>query len=298
MMEYRDNYRELLITILDHGCAQKNTRTGQEILTLPGGWYFSVPLSKGLPLIDCRFTRPKTAAAEVAWFLSGEQSTEWLNKHTSIWKAFEEDIPYPGRKFIGKKNSVGRGVKAAYGHRWQRAFGVNQLSLGLENLVNDPTTRRVWISTWDPAQDLPMEGQKNAPCPVGFNLYLVDNYLFSSYVLRSSDVFMGLPYDVMNHALLMSVFATTLAQVMKRPIKPGGMSFTLGHAHLYSNHIELAEKCLEQERPAEFQQIELPDFFNVLNILEHPDNYVAYVEDATRAKTDWPTYAPKPQLAI
>lgn len=297
-MEYRDHYRELLTTILNYGCAQKNARTGQEILTLPGGWYFSVPLSKGLPVIDCRFTRPKTAAAEVAWFLSGEQSTEWLNKHTGIWKAFEEDIPRSGRVFIGKKNTVGRGVKAAYGHRWQHSFGINQLVVGLENLAKDPTTRRVWISTWDPAQDLPMEGQKNTPCPVGFNLYLVGDHLFSSYVLRSSDVFMGLPYDVMNHSLLMAVFAATLSQATRKAIKPGGISFTLGHAHLYANHVEMAEECLNQERPAQFQPMELPDFFNVLNILEHPDNYVAYVEDAARNKTDWPVYNPKPQLAV
>lgn len=298
MMEYRDNYRELLTMILDHGCLQKNKRTGQEILTLPGGWYFTVPLARGLPVIDCRLTRPKTAAAEVAWFLSGEQSTEWLNKHTSIWKAFEEDLPLPGRKFIGKKPALGKGIKAAYGFRWQHNYGINQLSTGLDNLVKDPTTRRVWITAWSPTQDLPMEGQKNTPCPVGFNLYLVGDHLFSSYVLRSSDVFMGLPYDVMNHALLMAVFATTLSQVTETPIKPGGISFTLGHAHLYANHVELAEECLNQERPAEFQQIELPDFFNMFNVLEFPDNYVAYIEDAARNKTDWPTYAPKPRIAI
>lgn len=294
-MEFRHIYRQLLDLLLRNGVTETNSRTGEEILILPGGFYFQVDLSKEeLPVIDCRLTHPKTAAAEVAWFLQGTQDTSWLNKHTGIWKAFEEPltITKPGRNFIGQSKEDIMGVRAAYGYRWIKHYGLDQLFTGLSTLQADPSSRRVWITAWDPIEDLQRNGQKNVPCPVGFNLYVVNGRLFSSYVLRSSDVFMGLPYDVMNHALLLSVLAKTIG------LKLGGMSFTLAHAHLYKRHEFMAKKCLEEKSPAGFEPMENPGFFTAGEIQSHPDNFVNYVADAATQKFDWPTYDPKPSIVI
>ena len=293
-MDFRFQYRQFLALLLNNFVVQQNERTGEEILVLPGGFYFTIGLHEEyLPLIDCRLTHPATAAAEVAWFIRGDQSTEWLNKYTGIWKGFEEEIPAleAKRRYFGKPEEHVMGVKAAYGWRWSQHFGLDQLDEAVKVLQADPTSRRVWISTWDPAEDLPMAGQKNVPCPVGFSLYMLQGRLFSSYVLRSSDVFMGLPYDVMNHAMLMAILAKSIG------CKLGGMSFTLSHAHIYSRHVDMARQALRYECKA-FQPMENPSFFSLDDIRANPDNYVKYVADAAGQKTDWPSYNPKPKLVL
>lgn len=297
-MEFRQLYRELLEVIVHNGIPQPNNRTGEDILVMPGGWHFMIPLTE-VPIIDCRRTYLKTAAAEVGWFIRGEQSTKWLSKHTKIWEAFEEDIvASSSRKFIGQKIEYERGIKAAYGHRWRNHFGIDQLQEGILNLVRDPSSRQVWITAWDPKEDLPLEGQKNKPCPIGFNLYILGNCLFSSYFLRSSDVFVGLPYDVMNHALLMGVIATTLSKILDRPIRATGMTFSLGHAHMYSSHRPQAIECLKQPAPAAFQQVGIPDFMTLSEVEQDADKFVQYMAKASELKTDWPQFKVQPTLFV
>lgn len=293
-MNFRFQYREFLALLLNNFVVEKNARTGEEILVLPGGFYFTIGLHDGsLPLIDCRLTHPTTAAAEVAWFIQGTRSTEWLNKYTSIWKGFEEDLPdlEVKRRYFGREDLSIRGVKAAYGYRWAQHFGVDQLKTAVLELKRDPSSRRVWISTWDPASDLVANNQKNVPCPVGFSLYILQGRLFSSYMLRSSDTFMGLPYDVMNHAMLMAVLARSIGCSL------GGMSITLSHAHMYAQHVDMARQCLKYKQAA-FEPMENPSFFSLEDIHNHPDNYVNYVADAAKQKQDWPTLNLKPKLVL
>lgn len=297
-MEFRHQYRELLQNVIEGGILQPNKRTGEDIIVMPGGWHLRIPLTE-VPIIDCRRTFLKTAAAEVGWFLRGEQSTEWLSRYTKIWEQFEEDVSAPGtRQYIGKKDTAIKGVKAAYGYRWRNHFGLDQLQMGVQNLAQDPTSRQVWITAWDPAEDLPAEGQKNKPCPVGFNLYLVGDYLFSTYILRSSDIFVGLPYDAMNHSILMGVIAHTLSKLMGRKIKAAGMSFTLGHAHMYASHRAQAIECLQQPIPYEFQQVGIPDFVTMNEVAEDADSFVGHMVEASMLKTDWPEFKVQPTLFV
>jgi thymidylate synthase len=271
-------YSELLGDLLDSPFVETNARTGVEIKMIPGGMAFKIDLTdQTLPVTGTRKLFPHVAAAEVAWFIRGDQTTEFLNAHgVKIWDKFVE--------------ADGQTIEAAYGYRWRYQFGRDQLWCAIEALRNNPTDRRIWIQAWDPSSDgLGAPGQKNVPCPVGFTFSIVNGFLHSSLFIRSSDVFVGLPYDVMGHAMLMSVVAASVGA-----IGLGSMHVTLAHAHLYKNHYEMAEQALAQTvHPSG------PRLFAWTqgDVLRDPDGFVWTYRKAAQ-EVSWPTYSPKPELIL
>lgn len=272
-------YRYLLRQLLESPHKETNRRTGVEVrITDPTS--FVVSLWDGrLPLQGLRRTYPRVAAAEVAWYIVGDRDVTWLQKYAAIWDKFVE--------------ADGKTIACGYGWRWRRAFGRDQLLLACGTLARDPTDRRVYVSTWDPATDgLGAKGQRNVPCPVGFTLSVVGGRLNSTLLIRSSDVFVGLPYDVMGHAMLMASVAKGIGELGGPTLGLGMMQVSLAHPHLYAKHYDMAEiaiklPALVPQVPLVWQDIEV--------VGRKPDAFVA--EYALRAKaTQWPEYTPKPEV--
>lgn len=276
-----------------------NQRTGQKIRALPGGASFRIDLSPGvLPLIGQRKTFPHVAAAETAWCLLGHYHINWLRQHTQVWDRFadvkdciicEGSGKLDSSCYEGKPNGIcmncqGSGktywLKQAYGNRWRNAFGVDQLAIGLERLRADSSDRRVWISSWDPGEDIRAAGQKTVPCPVGFTLNIMGGKLNSALMIRSSDLYYGLPYDVMRHALVMDACAASLG------VKPGIMRVTLAHPHVYERQWSEASQMLAQEPVV--PEISLPGL-TVEQVMDTPDGYVAAMKAAAHARI-WPSF--------
>lgn len=280
---FPDIYEELLWKLLKRGVTETNERTGHQVKVFPSGpTSFAIDLSEGeLPIPGNRKVFPATAAAELAWMLTGIQDAAFMLKHAKVvWEKFVEPIWQQYGPEVP-------GVKAAYGYRWRRHFGRDQLRLAINALKQNPSDRRIWISAWDPAEDgLGQTGQLNVPCPVGFTLSVVDGKLCSAYMLRSSDVFVGLPYDVMGHAMLMQAIAVEMG------IELGTMHFTLAHPHLYDSHWEFAEESLKHKR-----KLHLPlDFgWDVVNIADEPDAFVEVIRNMYKG-APWQDFAPRPDV--
>lgn len=242
---------------------------------LPGGCSFKLDLTEQtLPVTGSRKLYPHVAAAEVAWFIKAEQDVAWLRNYAKIWDKFTE--------------ADGQTIEAAYGYRWRRHFGRDQLLLAINALDANPTDRRVWVQAWDPASDgLGAQGQKNVPCPIGFTFSLIDEFLHSSLFIRSSDVFVGLPYDVMGHAMLMAVVAASVGAAGL-----GTMHVTLAHPHLYDSHYEMADECAR----ASLVVNEPPLYaWNLAKVESDVDGFVwAYRKAAS--EVSWPPYNPKPEV--
>lgn len=219
-------YKHLLHELYMRGIRETNARTGVGIRMVPGGWSFKLDLSNGrLPVPGNRAYFPHVAAAEAAWQTLGTQDPAFILKQApKLWSKFVED---------GK-------LVTAYGYRWRKHFGRDQMALAIEALKTDPTNRQLYIQAWDPAADgLGQPGQpKNIPCPIGFSLTRTDNRLHMSVFIRSSDVFVGLPYDVMGYALTLDMVAAEVG------LTPGTMHFTLAHPHVYDPHSDALEASL------------------------------------------------------
>ena len=267
-------YRDLLNALLIDGAVETNLRTGARIKVHRGGTSFALDLCSGvLPTVGCRKTFPKSAAAEVAWFLQGTQDVEFIRGYAPLWDKFTE--------------ADGRTVEAAYGYRWQHHFGRNQLLDAVQALAEDSSNRRVYVSAWDPSGDgLLAKGQKNVPCPTSFTLSVLNGELHSSLFLRSSDVFVGLPYDVMGHALLMSTISRELG------LRLGVLHVTLAHAHLYEHHWDMA--CQALTMPAVTPALVMPPW-KLSEVAEDPHGYVQCVSDAARVVV-WPEFNPRPHV--
>jgi len=283
MKQFAYTYRALLRVLLSDGVEEKNERTGAAIKILEGGGSFQLDLSDGyLPTCGLRKTWPHVAAAELVWCLRGDDHIDWLRKHTKVWDQFADKY-YPLDEHQGPNYLL----DAAYGYRWRHKFERDQLALAVEALQKNPTDRRIWISSWDPAVDgLGAPDQKTVPCPVGFTFSIVSGKLHSTFVLRSSDVFMGLPHDVMRHALLMASVAADLKVWL------GTMQVTLAHPHLYDKHWDLARKCLDEVMVC--PPIILPKY-TACEILTMEDVYVTEMKE-TAAALAWPTYSPKVEV--
>lgn len=277
-MKFHEQYRQILIEALN-GVEDRNARTGTTIKVVPGGLAFKLDLNDGiLPTCGLRLTRPYISAAEVAWCILGHDHINWLRKHTTVWDEFAA-LPLDGH----------RKLKEAYGNRWRHTFGRDQLQLAIQTLHNDPTDRRVWISSWDPSCDgLGATGQKTVPCPVGFTLSILNNRLQSSLMIRSSDLYMGLPYDVMRHALLMQVIAQTLQVAL------GFMQVTLAHPHLYEKQWDIARQMTLLDHYAVAPPMPMPSW-SIQAVENIPDDYVELIIARTMLY-DWPVFNPKSEV--
>jgi thymidylate synthase len=242
MNTFDKKYQEIIENILENGYRDINKRTGVETAALPGV-SFSIDLEKdGFPLLTLRKIPVKMWIAEQIWFIAGERKPEnFLRKFTKIWDLFTEEDG---------------NVAAAYGYRWRKHFGRDQLGELIELLEKDPSSRHGVVVTWDPAQDgLLGKKKKNVPCPYTFTVNIIDGRLHLHNIIRSNDMILGLPADVAGFSLLLMVLAQRLG------VKPGVYTHSISNAHIYKNHYEGAKEIINRKVTHEPIHFELVNNF-------------------------------------
>lgn len=248
---FAEQYHKLLSTLLSRE-PETNARTGHRIKAEFGGVTMRINLRDGtVPVCGHRKQFPHQSAAELAWFLMGTRSIKPLRDlGCGFWDKFVDELPDGILSVPGSEQ-----VRNAYGYRWRQHFHRDQIAESVASLCEDPSSRQVLVSAWDPSLDgLANKGAKNIPCPASFTFSIVGGCLHSTLLIRSSDVFVGLPYDVMGHAMLMDVIASSVkypsfpgSRDVKRP-RLGVMQVTLAHPHLYDSHWEQAQECVDGYR--------------------------------------------------
>lgn len=275
-------YKQLLTELYHRGLWEINARTGVGVRMLRGGFSFKLDLANGyLPLPGNRAYFPRVAAAEVAWQFLGTQDPSFILEYApKMWSKFVES-----EKVDDDPRNNRRVLKTAYGYRWKKHFGRDQLAMACDQLMNNPTNRQLYLSAWDPAADgLGGPDQpKNIPCPVGFSLTRTEDEVHASVFLRSSDVFVGLPYDVMGYALTLDAIA------MSVQLRPGTLHFTLAHPHYYDPHAQAVEDCVmgKQEWISRHEPV-LPRW-RIEEVEADPDRYVGFVTRLAKQvkRHDW-----------
>jgi thymidylate synthase len=220
-------YQNLVRDIMKNGIAEVSERTRHETRTKLGV-HFQIDIEKdGFPILTLRKSPIKMFVAEQIWFLSGSRKPEdFLREYTHIWDEF---------------TNPGDVVTVAYGYRWRKHFGRDQIALLIELLKNEPTSRQAVVVTWDPSQDgLSLQKKKNVPCPFTFTINIVGGRLHMHNIVRSNDVLLGLSADVPGFALLQCILAQKLG------VRPGIYSHSISNAHIYDVHYEGAEEILRR----------------------------------------------------
>jgi thymidylate synthase len=252
-------YLDLLQDILDNG-ARKDDRTGTGTLSVFGR-QFRHNLADGFPLLTTKKLHLKSIINELIWFLSGDTNTRWLKDNgVSIWDEWATDDGDLG---------------PIYGAQWtawptRDGGSINQVDYVVDCLRNNPDSRRILFHGWN-VEYLPDERvspQDNVragrmalpPCHLLYQFYVADRTLSAQLLIRSSDSFLGLPYNTASLAVL------TMMLAQQCDLVPGEIVICTGDSHIYSNHLEQVQEQLGREtRP-------LPR----LNILRKPASIYDY----------------------
>lgn len=228
MNKFDQLYQDILKRIMQEGVRELNERTGLETASLPGLTFQHDIEKDGFPLLTLRSIPVKLFIAEQVWFLSGARKPEdFLRDYTKIWDIF---------------TNPGDVVTVAYGYRWRKHFGRDQIAALVALLEKEPSSRHGVVVTWDPASDgLGGIAKKNVPCPYTFTINIIGGRLHMHNIVRSNDMILGAPADIAGFALLQLILSQRLN------VKPGIYTHTISNAHIYSNHYEGAEEMLRRQ---------------------------------------------------
>ncbi len=257
-------YLDLLQDILDNG-HQKGDRTGTGTLSVFGR-QFRHDLAQGFPLLTTKKLHFKSIANELLWFLNGDTNTRWLKENgVSIWD-----------EWATESGDLG----PIYGAQWtawptRDGGSINQIDYVVNCLKNNPDSRRILFHGWN-VEYLPdesMSPQDNVragrmalpPCHLLYQFYVAGGRLSAQLLIRSSDSFLGLPYNTASLALLTHMLAQQCDLV------PGEIIVTTGDSHIYSNHLQQVGEQLSRapralpkleilRRPASIYDYRFEDF--------------------------------------
>lgn len=252
-------YLDLLQDILDNGTA-KGDRTGTGTRSVFGR-QFRHSLSDGFPLLTTKKLHLKSIINELIWFLSGDTNTAWLKENgVRIWDEWATD-----------EGDLG----PIYGAQWtawptRDGGSINQIDYVVDCLKNNPDSRRILFHAWN-VEYLPDEKvspQENVragrmalpPCHLLYQFYVADNRLSAQLLIRSSDSFLGLPYNTASLAVL------TMMLAQQCDLELGEIIISTGDSHIYNNHVDQVLEQLSREPRA------LPR----LKILRKPDSIYDY----------------------
>lgn len=161
------------------------------------------------------------ALAEVIWIVRGRNDSAFVNYFSNVVQ-----------KFAG----VGVTYHGAYGYRLRNTFGVDQLERARAAFARNPDSRQVVLQLWDAKQDLPdrmgREVDPDIPCNVTALLKVRNSRLEWMQIMRSNDVFRGLPYNLVQFTALQEVVAGWLG------LEPGGYYHISDSLHVYEDCIE------------------------------------------------------------
>ncbi|MEI6304427.1 MAG: thymidylate synthase [Candidatus Taylorbacteria bacterium] len=239
MTKFDQIYQDIVKNIMKKGMVEFSERTGHETKVLVGV-HFQVDIEKdGFPILTLRKSPIKMFVAEQVWFLSGSRKPEdFLRNYTHIW----DDFTNPGDV-----------VTVAYGYRWRKHFGRDQIGLLVDLLKKEPSSRQAVVVTWDPAQDgLSIVKKKNVPCPYTFTVNIVAGRLHLHNIVRSNDVMLGFSADVPGFALLQCILAQKLG------VRPGIYSHSISNAHIYDTHYDGAKELIKRKNKHKKITLTLP----------------------------------------
>ena len=253
-------YQDLLKYIKENG-VEKKDRTGTGTISV-FGYQMKFDLKKGFPLVTTKKLHLRSIIYELIWFINGGTNINYLNDNgVSIWDEWADE-----------KGDLG----PIYGAQWRNwnNDGVDQLKDVISSLKQNPSSRRMIVTAWNPniipntkktfSENVKEGKAALPPCHAFFQFYVADNKLSCQMYQRSADVFLGVPFNIASYALLTFM----IAQVCELEI--GEFVHTLGDAHIYLNHLEQVDLQLSRD-PLELPKLKLNPIIKSIEDFKYED---------------------------
>ena len=168
---------------------------------------------------------PAFALAEAVWILSGRNDSGVLN-------FFNRDLS----KYAGCEETF----YGAYGHRLRSKHGFDQLERAYQTLMVNTSSRQVVLQIWDAESDLPNVGgtprSEDIPCNTQSILRIQNGKLYWLQIMRSNDIYRGLPYNIVQFTTLHEVLAGWLG------LDLGHYTHVVNCFHYYHSDLEKLER--------------------------------------------------------
>ncbi len=237
-------YLELAKFVMKNGEERKDrTSTGTKSIF---GYQMRFDLSEGFPLLTTKQVYYKGIIHELLWFLTGSTNIRPLvDNNVRIWNEwpyvkFTKSSDFNGEsieeyvekikcdlEFADKHGDLG----PVYGKQWRDFFGIDQISEVIEEIKNNPFSRRLIVMAYNPAQ---VSDMALPPCHSFFQFYVSSDGKKLSLQLyqRSADIFLGVPFNIASYALLLMMVARVTG------LEAYEFVHTLGDAHIYNDHFQ------------------------------------------------------------
>jgi len=218
------------------------------------GYQARYNLEEGFPLLTTKRVYLKAIIHELLWFISGDTNIKYLvDNNVRIWnewpyELFKKSEDYHGEtmeEFVEKIKESDEFAKKhgnlgpVYGKQWRNFFGVDQVQSVIDQLKENPNSRRIIISAWNP-KELPEMALP--PCHAFMQFYVSnDGKLSLQLYQRSADVFLGVPFNIASYSLLLMMVAQVTG------LKPYEFIHTTGDTHIYLNHFDQINLQLSRE---------------------------------------------------
>lgn len=185
-------------------------------------------LDDGFPLLTTKKLHLRSIIYELLWFLRGDTNVRYLQENgVRIWNEWAD---------------CNGDLGPVYGHQWRswpdgKGGTIDQISQVVEQIRNNPESRRLIVSAWNVAEVADMA---LPPCHLLFQFYVTGDRLSLQLYQRSADTFLGVPFNIASYALLLMMVAQVTG------LKPGEFIHTIGDAHIYSNHFDQVREQLSR----------------------------------------------------
>lgn len=282
MSKFDKEYLKLCKKILTDGIEVEN-RTGTNSIKIPS-YNFHFDLSEEFPMLTTKQVFYKNAITEMLWIYQAQSNdVRWLQERNNhIWDEWEidEDGLWKATQNILDENGnlVKKDVVKDFGKDWAHTIGtaygwiVNRYG-HIDNLINkiknNPTDRRMIMSLW---QDEFLDTAVLPSCVWCSEWDVTDGKVNMMVHQRSCDVPLGLPFNITQYAVLLSMIAQCTN------LKPGSIDWSIKDAHIYVNQVEGIKKQIERgdtledlEAPELWLNPEKKDFYQFDNSRELKD---------------------------
>lgn len=274
MTKWDTEYIKLCKKILGEGVEVQN-RTGTNSIKIPA-YHLHFDLNEEFPTLTTKQLYFRQAIIEMLWiYQAASNDVRWLQERgVHIWDEWEinSDGKWKAKQFIdGKLQDVEKDFGIENAHTIGTAYGyiVNKFHL-IDNLIdklkNNPEDRRLLISLW---QDDYLKTAVLPSCVWSSEWDVTNGYLNMWVHQRSCDVPLGLPFNVTQYAVLLSL----IAQVTN--LKPGTIDWSIKDAHIYVNQVEGIKEQINRfeqnediEAPTLWIDPEIKDFYEFDNSTE------------------------------
>ena len=188
-------------------------------------------LEKEFPMITLRNNSKtiKNAIDEILWIWQKKSNkVSELNSH--IWD-----------QWAGEDGTIGKayGYQLAKKYKFKTKEGIkemDQVDYVIYLLKNDPASRRIMTNLFNHQE---LKDMNLEPCAYGTQWLVKDGKLHLILNQRSQDMLTANGWNVMQYAVLQSMFAQIAG------LKPGTLTHNIGDCHIYDRHVPLVKKLLE-----------------------------------------------------